>query len=245
MSDNQTELLAPLPSGRKRDAHVERQIAHWVDHTPAQMVRGAKGNPESFDYPQEETLVYLLRHCHRTGQMEAAFQLLEILIERSARIINHIVYRWRMTPTEREDCKQQAYAQMCEALFSNDRKDEFWEIRFGLCLARKVKNILAKFGREQGNEIPESQFGDEDDAPMLEREINRINLSGSSPEKQVFLAEALASLKPEERIAFLMFHEQGHPQEEIARFLKVEDRTVRNYLRRAEKRLLEWWKTDD
>lgn len=245
MSDNPSENLAPLPSGRKRDAHVERQIAHWVGHTPTQMVRGAKSNPEAFDYPQDETLVYLLRHCFRSGQTEAAFQLLEILIERSARIINKLVYRWRMTKTEREDCIRQAHAQMCEALLSNDRKDEFWEIRFGLCLARKVKNVLAKAGRDLGTEIPESQFGDDDAAPMLEREINRIHFSASSPEKQVFIAEALATLKSEERTAFVMYHEQGYDQEEIARFLTVDPRTVRNYLRRAEKRLAEWWQKND
>ena len=60
-----------------------------------------------------------------------------------------------------------------------------------------------------------------------------------APER-VEVREALRALPEQERRAFVLYHYEDWPQDEIAQTLGVTDRTVRNLLVRAQKRLEEW-----
>ena len=59
-------------------------------------------------------------------------------------------------------------------------------------------------------------------------------------DQRVLVQEALRILTQEQRITFILFHYEQWTQEEIAKYVKVTDRTVRNRLESAEKRLATW-----
>ena len=61
-----------------------------------------------------------------------------------------------------------------------------------------------------------------------------------SAHERVEVREALRVLPEQERRAFVLYHYEDWSQEQIAEALQITDRTVRNLLMRAQKRLEAW-----
>jgi RNA polymerase sigma factor (sigma-70 family) len=175
----------------------------------------------------------------RQGDTDSAWRIVEILSDRATRFIVRHVAAWHILPQHREDCIQDVQDLLLLDLVDTGSKAEFWEVRFWLCLKRRLINSVQKYRRIADIERYPNDFADEGEA--TEDPLAKIADSKTlPPQSHVEIAEALALLKEQERVAFVLTHLQGWSQQEIAECLQVSDRTVRNLLTRAEQKLAQW-----
>jgi DNA-directed RNA polymerase specialized sigma24 family protein len=206
--------------------------------------RGAEG------FVGEEALVYAIRTYHMAGDEDAAWSLADLLTERVAGHVRREMDKWRLTPDEADECARDLFAALFEALFDLGPAGEFWEVRFWVCLDRRLWNLLE---RRQAQADLQTSPMDEDGGPagateMREDPLARLaDTDAVNPERRAELQEALALLTENERLAVYLCRVEGWPEESddpdrpsAARALGVTGRSVRNYLRRAETKLLAW-----
>jgi DNA-directed RNA polymerase specialized sigma24 family protein len=209
---------------------------------------GERGSTERL---QEETLVYFLREYDRRGETEVAWRIAEGLAERVSGHVARKLARWRLTSEESDDCARDLFAALWEALFSHEAAAEFWEVRFWVCLDRRLWNLVEKRQAVRDNELRpgDASFEDADgDAAVDEvSAFGRLVDSGPGPETLAEHKEALALLTENERLAVYLCQVEGLPEESedpgrmtAAKILGVTGRSVRNYLRRVEAKLHEW-----
>ncbi len=200
---------------------------------------------------QEETLVYFLREYDGRGQADTAWHIAEGLVERVAGHVARKLARWRLTPEESDDCARDLFAALWESLFSREASAEFWEVRFWVCLDRRLWNLVEKRQAVRDHELrPGDSSAEDGDSDAVTDEVSafgRLVDSGPSPETLAEHKEALALLTGNERLAIYLCRVEGLPEESedpnrmtAAKILGVTGRSVRNYLRRAEAKLHEW-----
>ena len=234
-------LLQPLQTqGRTREASVEAQIMRLLQCDAGTFwFRVRLADRAASDWVQEEALVGLLRIRNRQGDSDAAWHLAELLIERSAGFIERNLRPWRLTNAQAEDCIRDIQEQMLLDLFNDGRGAEFWEVRFWLCLKRRLLNFVQKYQKIADNEV--AAFGGQDDEDNGENTLTRLaDPRAVSPQQQAEIGEALALLTDKERAAFVLFYQHQWQQQQIADRLQVTDRTVRALLKKAEARLAQW-----
>lgn len=238
----QRPALPPLQTeGRFREARIEQQAKTLLNVAPRERWRrAALPDRESEEWVQEETLACLLRVCHRDGDSESAWKFAEILIQRTAGFLARHTAVWRLPLRHAEECIRDAQEQMITELFNLSAKAEFWEVRFWLCLKRRLLNVIQRYKRIADMEFhPDDSLADGDERG--EDRIASIADKKATPfSTRAEIADAMAQLKEQERIAFYLFHYEDWGQQDIAERLQVSERTVRNLLARAEKRLAEW-----
>ena len=238
-----------------REARVERQICALCSLAEsARRARLALADRDDADFVAEETLVYCLRTYQRAGDAAMAWRIAEMLVERVAGHVRRHVARWRLGPDDADECARDLFATLFAAVFDDAPGGEFWEVRFWVCLDRRLWNLLEKQQAAadltvSGSEIEENEASGETggaaagrDAPLL-----RIADPRLGPEQRAELGAALALLTENERLALYLCRVEGWPEESddparpsAARALGVTGRSVRNYLKRAENKLRAW-----
>jgi len=192
------------------------------------------------NFVQEEALVYLLRAKIRQGDHQASGDIAELLVERCASFIYRQVAVWKsLSESQKDDCIADITSQMWLDLFNLSASCEFWEIRFWLCLRRRALNNIQKYRVINENEFqPQPLMGsDGQEADAIHSLPAPEHLS---PEFQMEMKDALAALPEKERQVYVLYHLHRWTQDEIAQSLQMTDRTVRNVLGRADKRLAAW-----
>jgi DNA-directed RNA polymerase specialized sigma24 family protein len=133
---------------------------------------------------------------------------------------------------------------------SDDPRHEFWEVRFNLCLKRKIIDELKPLRRIFENEYSPGQQQD-DNGSIYDPTEHLPDDSALSPELLAVARMMLVQIPEPWRTAFYLKHceewveESNDPQQpSIARHLGVTGRSVRNYLRHAEKFLLDSFSTE-
>jgi RNA polymerase sigma factor (sigma-70 family) len=233
-------LHAMQADGRTREPRVVAQI-NLLLHTPRTEFwrRARQREHTSPDWIQEEALVALLRIWERQGDAETADRIAELLIERTARKIARQIACWKLAPHYVEECMRDVQAGLIEAIYSNERNHEFWEVRFWVCLERRINNAVRRYRslmeRETAPRIHEFEDGKETETLEMLPELEPV-----TPHQYAEVSEALALLTEQERLAFVLYNGEQWSQQEIAEHLQVTDRTVRNLLTRANKRLEPW-----
>jgi DNA-directed RNA polymerase specialized sigma24 family protein len=252
-------VVRPLTRTRKddgalyvREADVDAEIRYLCglsdrerrDRLTRRMPAGDPGRL------REETLVYFLREYDRRGGGDTAWRIAETLIERTAGHIARKIARWRLTPDDEDDCARDLYAALCEALFRCEPASEFWEVRFWVCLDRRLWNLIEKRQAIRDGELAPGDARDEgEQGPLAEdgTAFGRIADEAPGPERLLEYKEALGLLTENERLAVYLCHVEGLPEESddpervsAARLIGVTGRSVRNYLRRAEAKLRTW-----
>jgi RNA polymerase sigma factor (sigma-70 family) len=233
-------MQALQTDGRTREPRVEAQIALMLRSPRNEFWRRARERDHTLpDWLQEETLVGLLRIWERQGDVEAADRIAELLIERTARKIARLIACWKLAPNYVEECTLDIQTGMIEAFYSSERNHEFWEVRFWVCLERRVNNTVRRYRNMMEREavVKPYEFDDGTETEPLEQLIAPEPVTA---QQRVEISEALALLSEQERIAFVLFNAEQWSQQEIAEHLAVTDRTVRNLLARANKRLAPW-----
>lgn len=234
-------LLQPLRStGRYREEQVEQQVLRLLG-TDSRAIWGQVLQKDRYapDWIQEEALVCLLRIWLRTGAREEAWRVAEVLIERVGGFLNRQISVWHLSQHHAEECIRDVQDTLLLDLFQEGEKAEFYEVRFWLCLKRRFLNTVQKYRRIKEVEVHPNDYAstEQEGEDAL---LRMPDLKTLPPQMQVEIAEGLAQLKEQERAAFVLYHFEDWSQQEIADRLQVSERTVRNLLTRAERRLVEW-----
>lgn len=196
------------------------------------------------DCPRLESLVYFLREFYLRGEAEAAWQIAEILSRRIIRTIRRRLARWRRLPLEQfEEIEDNLTTTLYTEWFSLDPGQEFWEVRFAVCLERTISDELARHDRVARHETHLGKQEDDESG-----ELDPWEAIPDTPtidaETKVIMQSALDYLPEPLRTAFYLYHYADWTEEHIARHLGVVSRSVRNYLRRAEQHLEQWRQTE-
>lgn len=229
----------------QREADVEKQL-QWLGTLSPRARQAAlladtpAGDPSRL---REETLVVALRTYARCGDDALAWSLAELLLSRVSGHIARQLSKWRMPPEDADDVTRDLFSVLFDALFSRDESAQFWEVRFWVCLDRRLWNLCEKRQAQLDARQPESAETVESGDELL----LRIADLGPSPESLTEQRVAMESLSETERLAVYLKYIEGLPEESedptrvsVAKLLGVTGRSVRNYLRRAEKKLREW-----
>ncbi len=233
-------LHALQTDGRTREPRVEAQIRQLLQASRVEFWRRAVvRDHHSPDWIQEETLVSLLRIWERGGDTRTADRIAELLIDRTARKIARQIACWKLSPQHAEECLQDVQSSLIEAIYSGERSHEFWEVRFWVCLERRINNAVRRYRTVTVREVSLQPIEDEE-GHQTERLEQFHAPTPLTPQDRVEMGEALALLTENERTAFVLYNGEQWSQQEIADHLQVSDRTVRNLLVRAHKRLEPW-----
>jgi DNA-directed RNA polymerase specialized sigma24 family protein len=237
----------------RREAAVEAQIEALVAlgerERRRDLLRAATdelpwGDPRRL---REETLVYFVREYARRGDDEAAWRIAEALIDRTAGHVQRKIARWRLSPDETDDCVRDLWALVYAALMNMGNSAEFWEVRFWVCLDRRLWNLIEK--RQAVSDSEQSPgdagvTGTAGEENATDRLFARLSDRGPSPEALSEHAEALRLLTETERTAVYLIFIEGLPEESddpdrrsAAQVMGVTGRSIRNYLRRAKDKL--------
>jgi DNA-directed RNA polymerase specialized sigma24 family protein len=234
-----------------RESDVEtqvREISRLTERARRERLLAPARAWEDADRLREETVVYFIRECAAHGDDETAWKLAEMLVERVSAHVQRKLARWRLTPEDADDCVRDLFAALWDAVFDRSQTAEFWEVRFWVCLDRRLWNLIEK---RQAVADTELSPGDQTDDGVEERDADalfaRMADTGPSPEAMAERAEALALLNENERLAVYLVYIEGLPEESedpakpsAAKVLGVTGRSVRNYLRRAKDKLMTW-----
>lgn len=243
--------------GRTREPQVEAQVRallamprHLFWHQARYAIRkpiednSSDPNPtlQAGKWVQEESLVCLLRIWLRSGErteQEQAWEVAELLIERCTQFIHLHIACWKLSPQHVEECKRDIQVQMLQDLFNTSQSAEFWEIRFWLCLKRRLLNIVKKYRVISETEVTTANVSDEEG--KTEDFFDRVAGAELIPHQvRVEARQALRELPELERKAYILYHYEDYSQEQIAADFNVTDRTVRNWLTRANQRMTQW-----
>jgi Predicted DNA binding protein len=249
--------LRPLTRTRRdtgalyhREEDVERQVRELsqLSERSRRAVLCEAYAPNDPRRPREETLVYFLREYHRRSDDTTAWQIAEVLIGRIAGHVQRKLARWRLPADQAEDCMHDLTTALCEAVFDGEQAAEFWEVRFWVCLDRRLWSLVEKRQATLDAEIrPGDEAQDEDGPAGGDGIFARLADTAPGPEAMAERREALALLTENERLAVYLRFIEGLPEESedpdresVAKILGVTGRSVRNYLRRAENKLVNW-----
>ncbi len=234
--------IRPLTSGKRyREPDVIRQIESLRQCGRGEFRKRVEIRDHTHpNFVSEEALVYFVRDLHLCGRSAEAGDLIGLLEERCRKRVARTLTGWsQLSATQRDDCYNDLISQMFVALISLEPKDEFWEVRFWHCLDWKLSNIAQKYHTIAQNEFVPDAIVTED-GRSYDYMSNVTAPARLTPEQQALVQEALRILSPEQRLVFILFHYEQWTQDEIAKHAKVTDRTVRNRLESAEKRLASW-----
>ncbi len=250
-----TFTLRPLTRTRKdngqlyvREKEVEVQLKSLATLSEKQRRRAllAEGN----DKLREETLVYALRECAQSGDTETAWAIAERLTERVSGHIARQLSKWRLPPDDADDCTRDLFAALFEALFDRSSAGEFWEVRFWVCLDRRLWNLIEKRQATLDAQLREAEAPEgshESSEGGQESLLSRMHDRSLGPEERAMLSAALSHLSENERLAVYLTKVEGLPEESddparatAASVLGVTGRSVRNYLKRAEEKIQKW-----
>lgn len=263
--DRATDSLIPL-SGRNADgvayqraAEVEHQIRAVARLRPDQLrARASITESSDPDFLKEEALVYLIRRFLRE-QPRLASDLSEALIRRCGRILD--AHLRKLGP----EAAAEGYRDGIERLFRPilDLKGsgaDFLEVRFWVAMERiaiRVFHEQLKRVQAQQRTVPITSLPgyDQDDAEDVRRarrrtgDLEGVDLPEDPPALQdSVIRDAVSRIRdPNHRSAFLLRHYYGWPIEDqdptvrtISRHFDKDPRTIRNWLKAAEKDLNEW-----
>ncbi|GAB4452181.1 MAG: hypothetical protein OHK0029_02730 [Armatimonadaceae bacterium] len=261
LSSQKTMPIRPLTRTRRdnaqvytREAPVEAQIRSLSELSERQRKERLL-NPaqrslawESEDRLREETLVYFIREFFRYEDPDTAWYLVETLIERVAAHVQRKLARWRLTPEDADDCVRDLYAYLCEALLDTSASAEFWEVRFWVCLDRRLWNLVEKRQHTADAELsPGDQEADSSDDKDADRLIAQLVDTNPRPDEVVEWAEARSLLSENEWMALYLVYALGMPEESedpnretAAKLMGVTGRSIRNYLKKAKQKLATW-----
>lgn len=231
-----------------RPPGIERKIDIALTQDWATLSRrGRETNPQSGDFLPSECLVHLIRDAIRRGEDRIARVLMPQLLKRAEANLERTVPDGRMR--DAESVRHEILSNLA-MMFTQDgtggHEDEldFYECKFLRALRflriDQVRKALSK--RKELTDLPEADDGEGEagfDDEMLAR-LSRMASIGPSQENALYLPELIAALDrlpADQKRAVVLRRIIGHEEDEAAKILGVEGRTVRNRLSRADKEL--------
>lgn len=244
----------------EREAWVQRQIRSALD-VPIEALRSraAVTARESPEYLSEESLVYLIRYFRRSGDNQGVNDLTAALLRRLVSIV------WKHLGSLGPEAVREGESEVIDRLFrrildiDTDKADflqvRFWVVVESLCVqafqrqlrARRRTRSQVELSALPGYDGPDAERTDA--AALTDDELQRVSvqpLPAASLDIHV-IAQALSQLPENLRSAFLLRHYYEWPIEDadptvptISRHLNRTPRTIRTWLKEAERLLANW-----
>lgn len=243
-------MTLPLKKEKKngeqyiRPSSVERAIQRAVtDGHKATLQRARTAASNSRDYVSSECLVHLIRAAQQSGDGDVARDLLPVLLARCKSNLNVTIRHDGVREPEalREDILGEIVLMFAEDAVNPGTELDYYECRFSAAFkALRVSCYNYEVGIEnKSKELPED--GDSGETDLASPSF----WTPSNIENVVFAHEVLRflyTLPKDERDAVVLTRLNNLNQEQAARRLGVTDRTIRNLLERADKKLAKFKK---
>jgi RNA polymerase sigma factor (sigma-70 family) len=189
-----------------------------------------------------EAMVGITRKFVLMKERDAANTVFLKLAERTAGAITNKLRLWRSIPSHQmEDVRQSIILALYEYIFSLDSGEELWECNFKTCFDFRILNVLGKLTRTSVPTVSSSQTLDSE----LTDELFEVADPHAETEFQsIEVDEALRHLdRIDSRLgkSFYLkyFAELGDKQ--IAEYMEVSERTVRNWIGASKKELRKFY----
>jgi hypothetical protein len=231
------------------DPMVLKQVEECLKFSPSRMMTYVSTLNSSDTKIREEALVILARRFALRGSDTIAWKLVQILCDRVTLSIARSAQLWRLSPVVAEEVIEVTLSHLYDSVLASQESAQFWEIRFWVCFDRYLLSVLRRH-RILGDKFVPSVPMDEMTVDTTQTRTPAYNWH--DPSLRVVVAEGLAQLPGQYRTAFMLKHWAGFPESSvnpadkatIAAVMGVSDRTVRNYLSRAES-ILNSWRTSE
>ncbi len=228
-------LLRPLTRDYTREPQVVAQILTMQGLEDSEFWRRVSlENHLDPDCPFPESLVCWIREFMDRGDSRRAWDVVTALERRVARIVDRGLTRvYDLRQDQIEDLTLDLITNLYHEWLSLEPPHEFWEIRFIFCLKRKLISHVRRFIRDRDIEV--DLAGGIQSAADAEDPLSRLSDQRSIDTENAAIANvALDQLGYPLNRAFFLYHYGELTQEQIAKVLGVTERTVRNWLRKAE-----------
>ena len=232
----------------RRPTAVESQIAEvlvsGVDEVRRRAVINDADDPR-FLLP--ECLVYLIRAAVREGRPEWVDELAPRLLARCERSLRRSIRGF--DAVGEEEAREDTLGRLAVLLVEPGNGADFFEVRFDLALKRLRIDVCRQVRRRRAPLVAIDGIGDEQSGePGLDRLADEIDIDALpghlDAEQMLCLRQALSRLTELERKALVLHRLMGIPiaskkpgLSTLVEILGVSERTVRNYLRRAESKI--------
>lgn len=179
---------------------------------------------------KEETLVYLLREAHKSDNLELADELSESLLKRIAPSVRRAtIFIKTSSETHWEQCVEEITHKVLLSFIDCSAKNEFWELKFWLCLKRVEINVNEKYRRIIENEWNPAIYTDESGSEISTMD-QRADPDSSRFQDRLEAKEALGILPFKLLKTAKLLFEEDWSQQEVADYFGVTDKTIRNWL---------------
>jgi len=251
-------LVAKNKSGTiyTRTKEVERQIRFALILSDEEIIANAKiTDSDSNNYLQEESLVFLIKQSYKERNFFLYNELFTILLERIKKFVG---FHLRGLETNiKEDAFTVVSERLIKYILLDDGIGDYLQVRFWPWLKLRVIDVYRNFKRSNKRDRrflePEAYLERDPDIPTeIEERLpaTQPNITGnhsSSVEEEILLKDALNNLDPQLRLLFYLYH-HDHWQidskdedcQTLCKFFGVTDRTIRNWLKKAEDELKKW-----
>ena len=254
---NEPPVVEPLTRGAyKRLPEVERQIACAASLDPLKLAERARQQDISApDFLSPEALVYFIRRAIWNNEVRVRDDLFRELLERCNPFFRGQFRGFRQE--DREDLQSEVQRMLVEGLFAEDDRGDFIQVRFWTYLKRRCLDTLEKrFRQSEDIESLETGYlgtGVSEGKSKLEKAVDRQ----LSPEDFAMISKALEQLPPRLRRVFLLRHYFGMKigpddraqsrgtEPTIAAQYGRTGRTIRNWLKQADRLLAEFQEKHD
>ena len=243
----------------QRTSEVEMQITSSLSLNDEEITAQASLNEKvAIGYLQEESLVYLIRKSFKERNLVLYNDLATILVNRCN---DRLSYRHRSIASEsKDDAYTDVFLTLFEKICAPDGKGDFLQVRFWVVFDRVAVDVFRKYSRKQSKdranlqpnsflsseEIEEAEDAWETAIPPIDHNIPD-NDRGSSTEIESLKKEAYQVLEEPFRTVFLLYHYEGWPigsidsdEWTLSKQYKVSEKTIGNWLRKAESELKKW-----
>ncbi len=238
--------LRPLQTVKYyRSEEVIAQIQWLSSLSLSEIVKLAQERSDASSYVvKEETLVYLLREAHKIDNLELADELSESLLKRIAPSIRRAtIFIKNSSETHWEQCVEEINHRVLLSLIDCSAKNEFWELKFWLCLKRIEINGNEKYRRIIENEWNPAVYTDESGGEISTMD-QRADPDSSRFQERLEAKEALGNLPLKLLKTAKLLFEEDWSQQEVAAYFGVTDKTIRNWLTTIRKTLDAYGKSE-
>ncbi len=240
-----TPLTRQTGSGEflQRPASIEHEIANAVALPAGQLRARASAKPGDEESMSSECIVHLIRQDLRDGSRRLADELTPLLLERCEASLHGSVRGF--TSAAARDIREDVLDRLALSLLGPGDEADFLEVRFGLALKRlRIDACRRQRRRDQRQILLDDYCAGEGDPDSTIPAIDRLQSDRARQEDRLMIKQALASLAAPERDVLVLHRLAGIPlrskvkaHPDLVSLLKCSERTLRNRLRRAERRL--------
>ena len=187
-----------------------------------------------------ETYVMFARQANKSGDTPAVEAIMDIVTARVASAVAKRACLSRLPCSAREDIVNDIVHDICVMILTDDRRGEFFNIRFWRAVHCHVINHYVHWQSTSKSTIAIDRRPAEKGGEWVSFIDTQAACKTPDPETYAQLHDALSTLQPRERAVFLANRYLGLTQCEIAIRLNVSTRTVTAIITSAKRKLAIW-----